>query len=68
MACTITDAHSLPSMIVINISALNINNDTTYYGVLNKETRHEYLRHHSRVVLLAHSSMNANKSHYYFHI
>ena len=55
-------------MIVINISALTINNDTTYYGVLNKETGHEYLRLHSRVVLLAHSSINANKSYPYFHI
>ena len=67
MACTVADTHSLHSMIVINISALNINNDTTYYGVLNKETGHEYLRLHNRVMLLAHSSINANKSYPYFH-
>ena len=67
MACTIADAHSLPSMIVINISALSINNDTTYYGVLNK-TGHEYLRLHNQVILLANSSINDNKNCPYFHI
>lgn len=37
MACTIADAHSLPSTVLINTLALNNNNNMAYYVMLNKE-------------------------------
>ena len=37
MACTIADAHFLHSTVLINTLALNTNNDTAYYIMLNKE-------------------------------